>query len=171
MAKALFISQEYLTEKTSINSFVDASMVVPFIGLAQDSRLLEELGRSVVNDLENGVINSNLTADEIELLSYVQPCVAWWSLIRAIPFIGDRVRNTGVVKNNSASIQNIEDKAQGRLMDMAESYAGWYTKQMRVYLCANKSKFPGWTPFVGPAYNVGIHLWSEFQEKCDPCDC
>lgn len=171
MAKALFLSEDWLKKTTSINEYVDVSMVTPFIVVTQDTKLQEELGNALYELLQDAVAGGTVSPVQSELLTVIRPALAWWSFSNTIPHVAVRVRNAGLTKNTSANHENATQQEQARLIAMGNSYAGYFAKELRKWLCAHRADFPMWVPNKDSTYNVGIHFWNPVPVGCGcPCD-
>lgn len=166
MPEALFVSQTWITDNTPINEFVEVSLIVPHVQLAQDTHVQELLGTELYEHLQSAVVNNTLTEPEKSLLKIVRRALAYWTLEDSIPFISSRVRNAGVTKSKSASAENASISEVIRMENMSRSAAQFYAQRAINYLCTNASSFPLYpgskdiSASRGTEYSGGIYMWS-----------
>jgi hypothetical protein len=141
--KVKFITVDYLKENTTINDNVDSNILVPYIYKSQDTHLQEVLGSTFYNRLKEGVVNSDLNADETALiLTYIQPMVAEWTLYEVLPHLNYKFTNKSISKESSewsTSSELSELKyLRGSIRDLAE----FYSERLIKYLCDYETLFP-----------------------------
>lgn len=135
MATALFITESYLKSITSISANVDVQELVPHVEQAQDIFIQDALGSRLYTTLQTAIINNNLTSDQTNLLNLIRPCLAYYAMHSALPFISLKIRNTGIVKQSGENIVNADlseiKYLRGEIKDTAE----YYLQRINTYLC------------------------------------
>jgi len=142
MAKALFISENYLKSVTAISANVDVRDLLPFVEQAQDIHIQDALGSKLYDALMQAIVDSNVSADRAELLEQVRPCLAYYAMHAALPFINFKVRNVGVVKQQGENTQNADLGEMKYLRGEVKDTAEYYLRRLNRYLCNESSKFP-----------------------------
>ena len=72
-----FITENYLKTNTPITANVDVTDVTPYIKTQSDLRVQPILGSVFYNHLLDAYNNQTLTPDEEDLVTFIQPVVAW----------------------------------------------------------------------------------------------
>lgn len=180
MRDTLFITPENIYERTSIHSNIDSKMIVPVIKVCQDMYILPLLGTGLYERLQDGVEDSDLTADETELLrSYIRDCLIYYVVSELPDTLSYQFWNKGVLRKTN---EGSETASQSELIDIKNKYKNWaefYGQRLVKYLIesSNNNKFsqyinPGnGTDVIHPkrqAYETGIYLggWND----CAGCE-
>ncbi len=145
MATALFITENYLKTITAISSNVDIKDLVPHVEQAQDMFIQDALGSRLYVTLQTAIVNSNLNSDQENLLNLVRPCLAYYAMHTALPFINFKVRNTGVVKQSGENIQNADLSEIKYLRNEIKDTAEYYLQRINTYLCNYGNLHPTYT--------------------------
>jgi hypothetical protein len=138
MSKVKFIDTVFLKENTTIQDNVDDDFLISSIYMVQDTHLQQALGTTFYNRLKQGVIDDDLNANELSLITtYIQNMVCRWTFYEVIPFINYKFTNKAVSKESSEWSQNSELNEVRYLQEIVRDQAEFYTKRLQVFLCDN----------------------------------
>lgn len=167
------ISESYLKGLTPISSSIDVTMLTPHIESSQIIWQREILGRILYDDIITKFDAQTLSADEIELVGYMKPAIAYRTVYEALPFLSIQLKAKGAVKlrgefEDQASLADVK-----YLRDNFEKKAQYYEERVVEYLCLNGQKFPlygqsdlstGVNPINNNAFDSDIYLGdAEYQ--------
>lgn len=150
MAKAKFISVDYVKLNTIIDSSVDANLLETNISVAQDKYIEGHLGYTLYQRLMNDVINDTLSGYYLTLMTdYIQPCLNFWTLYEAYPNLNYKVTNKAVSTKHTdttdaSSLEELQYLRQG-----VRSTAEHYGKKIREYIINNIAQFPEYYQIIG----------------------
>jgi hypothetical protein len=143
MVDVLFISQQYLREKSIINDNTDWELLQPTIIGVQDIYLEQILGTIFYEDLKNKIDSSTLSTDETNLIkNYIQPILLWYVQMEAMPIFKYRFVNKGVMVKQSENSQPISEQELDKQMDRFRIKAEVYAQRLTRYLMYNSNVFP-----------------------------
>src|SRR3989337_1211501 len=108
MADALFISETYLKDFMPVTGNVDVQLFLPFLRTAQQKYCNDILGSKLYAALIDGVVNSNLSSDETDLVKLLRPMVGWYAVYEFMPFSNWKVRNKGVLESGGDNTTNAD---------------------------------------------------------------
>lgn len=180
MVTAYFCSETWMRTRTPLNANVDVALIVPFLGTAQELHIQPVLGTALYERLMAGVTAGNLTPEETTLIEMVRPALAYYTLAVALPFVSTQIRNAGVVKTKSDTIEPATKAEVDALKAATENMADFYVQRVLKYLCANSSSFPLYStsddmvPSTTTNYSGGFYFGGGCA--CDPlalgpCNC
>lgn len=163
---ALFISEDYLKSSSAISKNVDIEELLPHIKTAQDIDIHGKLGTDLYNELQDGVENSNLTAEETTLIDdYIAPALVHWALFQAMPFLGFKIMNKSIVQKSSENGAPASTNDIKYLREIVRNTAEHYTDRLVSYLEHNQSTFTSYNTNSGAdldpsreSYFSGINL-------------
>lgn len=141
----LFISVKTIKERTGLHANVDEKLVLPEILTAQDMYILPALGTGLYNRLQDGIDDSNLTADETDLLdTYITNCLVYYVMSELPMGLSYQFYNKGVVRKTS---ENTDMPSAQDMIDVANRYkarAEFYKQRLVKYLrqSSTTTKFP-----------------------------
>jgi hypothetical protein len=163
----LLVSENKLKNFTDIDPNVTSSVLLPFIGVVQQTKLEYIIGapyyRSLLLQVSGGTISSNPT-DNNFLQYFVQPLLVWAAYAEALPSIFMRIKNNGIVTGaeNTITISEMnymqkrgDDRSQffeQRMIDEIIFNSNLYP------LCFNFTSNQGLFPHLGKQYFSGVHL-------------
>jgi len=161
----LLVSENKLKNFTDIDQNVTSAVLLPFIGVVQQTKLEYIIGRKYYVELLNQVQTSTLTTINNNFLQYFcQPMLIWSSYAEALPSIFMRIKNNGIVAGSEKTITISEMQyMQGRADDRAQ----FFERRMIEELIYNQSNYPavytytstdGMRPHLGKNYFSGVHL-------------
>lgn len=144
MATVLFISEEYIRENTVFNANVDSKDIAQSAFVAQDVHLQPILGTTFYRELELAYSAQTLTPDEITLMEYIKPCVAWQACQMTLPFLAYNVKNKGPVTQFGENATNVDASTFHFLRKEIQNRAEFYTQRLVAYLCKNANLYPSY---------------------------
>ena len=175
----LLISENKLKNFTDIDPNVSTSVLLPFVGVVQQTKLEYIIGapyyRSLLLQVSGGTISSNDT--DYNFLSYfAQPLLIWASYAEALPSIFMRIKNNGIVTGaeNTVTIKEMQ-----YMQERADERSQFFERRMieeiifnsNLYpLCYNYTSNQGLFPHLGKNYFSGVHLTNGNYQWGTPYD-
>lgn len=161
----LLVSENKLKNFTDIDQNVTSAVLLPFIGVVQQTKLEYIIGRKYYVELLNQVQTSTLTTINNNFLQYFcQPMLIWAAYAECLPSIFMRIKNNSIVLGSEKSITISEMQyMQGRADDRSQ----FFERRMIEELIYNQPNYPavytytstdGMRPHLGKNYFSGIHL-------------
>ena len=161
---AYLIDETWLKANTSINANVDVRLLIPHVRVAQDLFIQPILGTKLYQRLMEGIVASNLTQNEINLIDIVRPALAYYTLATGIPYLGIEVRGSGVVRAKNEKIEPATVAEMNILINSATNTAEFYAQRIKNWLCANSSLYSQYNtettairPEGGSSFNAGLY--------------
>ena len=161
----LLISENKLKNFTDIDQNVTSAVLLPFIGVVQQTKLEYIIGRKYYVQLLNEVSGNTLTTINNNFLQYfVQPLLIWAAYAEALPSIFMRIKNNGIVQGAE---QSINIKEMEYMQTRADDRSQFFERRMIEEIIFNQSNYPlvytytstdGMRPHLGKNYFSGIHL-------------
>lgn len=161
----LLVSENKLKNFTDIDNNVTSSVLLPFIGVVQQTKLEYIIGARYYRQLLNEVSGNTLTTINSNFLNYfVQPMLIWAAYAEALPSIFMRIKNNGIVTGaeNTVTIKEME-----YMQTRADDRAQFFEQRMIEEIIFNSNNYPlvfNWTsndglqPHLGKNYFSGVHL-------------
>lgn len=143
MAQILFITEQYIKNKTPLTTNIDAKLIMPQVEYAQDSMIQDILGSKFYNSLQLAFSGQTLDTNQTYLVGLIQIALAYRAAERTIPFIHTQIRNSGTVNlntDNGAMQSSLSEMKYIR--DMLKEPAEFYELQVKNYLIYNAKLFP-----------------------------
>lgn len=155
MADVLFISEQFLTDNTVINSNTEFKQLRPTIIAAQDMQIQQAIGSPMMEELKTQITTSTLTAANTTLLvDYIQKALLYWVMYEAPLVLSYKYANKGIVKHDSDNAQPASMNEMNFLAKKYKDKAEWYTDRITDFLCANVLDYP---TYAGSVPDGGIH--------------
>jgi len=161
----LLISENKLKNFTDIDQNVTSAVLLPFIGVVQQTKLEYIIGRLYYVQLLNEVATSTLTEINNNFLQYfVQPMLIWSAYAEALPSIFMRIKNNGIVAGSEKTVTISEMEY---MQTRADDRGQFFERRMIEEIIFNQSNYPlvytytstdGMRPHLGKNYFSGIHL-------------
>jgi hypothetical protein len=161
----LLISENKLKNFTDIDQNVTSAVLLPFIGVVQQTKLEYIIGRKYYVQLLNEVSGNTLTTINNNFLQYfVQPLLIWAAYAEALPSIFMRIKNNGIVAGSEKTITISEMEY---MQTRADDRSQFFERRMIEEIIFNQSNYPlvytytstdGMRPHLGKNYFSGIHL-------------
>ena len=150
MATSIFISEDKLKSSSTINGNVDAELLKPYLKVAQDLHIHPILGTDLYNAIQDGIENSNLTANESALLNnYIADALTQWTLYEALPFLSYKIMNADIVRKAGENSQSASKDEITFLRDIVRNTAEFYTERLIDYIKNNTASFPEYSTNTG----------------------
>jgi len=137
-----FVTEQFIKTKTHITQNVDAKDLAPYIEMSVKTYVQPILGYNFTNDLLTKFNAGTLSAEEDELVEFIQYVTAFYSAYDAVPNLSFRISNKGIQSQSgdysaSESISAVE-YIRNNILKFAKVYEG----NMRAFLELNKNDFP-----------------------------
>jgi hypothetical protein len=179
MANALFLSLKYLQDNTPINANVDANELYKHAKVAEDTMIQEVIGTKLYDYLKGIVTSSkasppvSISTNDRTLLNHLRDALIWATIFKALPFIGTKIRNIGVVQQSGDNISNASDNKEAALRkEIMDNFTSYMNKVKR-YLCEYDTLY---TEFKCDSWNLNPHLITKlncgiaFERKTNEID-
>lgn len=140
-----FITETYLKTQTPITANVDVNDVVPFIKTQSDLRVQPILGTYFYKHLLTEYNAQTLNNDEIELVEYIKPIVAWRSAEDAVFGLSYQLKNKGLQMQNGDYSNSVTRADVTFAQDHYAQKASFYEERLSKFLKANKDLYPEFT--------------------------
>lgn len=173
MSQALIPQNILLISETKIKSFTDidqnvtSSVLLPFIGVVQQTKLEYIIGGKYYKELLDQVSGNTLTTINSNFLNYfVSPMLLWAAYTECLPSIFMRIKNNGIV---NGSEQTVSIKEMQYMQQRADDRSQFFEQRMIDELIFNSNNYPlvyswdtqsGLQPHLGKNYFSGIHLYN-----------
>lgn len=163
----LLISENKLKSFTDIDANVTSSVLLPFIGVVQQTVLEYIIGRPYYTQLLDEVQNNTLSANttNYNFLNYfVSPLLIWAAYSEALPSIFMRIKNNGIVNGTDKTITISEMQWMAK---QASDRSQFFQERMRQEIIFNSQFYPlcfnftstqGLFPHLQKNYFSGLHL-------------
>ena len=161
----LLISEQKLKNFSDIDPNITSSVLLPFISVAQQTKIEYIVGGKYYQQLLNGVINNNLNQVDFDFLVYfVQPCLIWAAYSECLSSIWMRIKNNGIV---NGSEQTVSISEMQFMQQRADDRSQFFEQRMIDQIKFNSNLYPTifqWTtknglqPHLGKNYFSGIHI-------------
>ena len=137
-----FVTEQFIKNNTHITQNVDAKDLAPYLPMAVKTYVQPILGYNFTNHLLTAFNGGTTTAEEDELINFIQFVVAFYSAYDAIPNLSFRVSNKGLQSQSgdysaSEGIQIVE-YIRNNVLKFAKVYEG----NFRAFLDLNKENYP-----------------------------
>ncbi len=143
------ISETYLRENTPLNQNIDIKDILPNIVPAQDLFLQSILGTDLLTTIQLAYSAQTLTANEITLMEYIKPVVAYRAAELSLPFIQFQIKNKGVVQMNGDNLVETNKDILVYMRNELVNRAEFYSQRLVEYLCNNSTLYPTYSTNTG----------------------
>lgn len=147
MDNSLLISDKDIKLYCDVSANIQSSSFVPSIILAQDLKILPEIGETLynelvaewilanrnVNNLPDGSLSAN-TFNYRELYKRILKPLVWWSYTTSIAGMSIKVEEKGVMLNKADYADNSLFTGIKEAETRARKNAEYYTEQLRCYI-------------------------------------
>lgn len=106
------------------------------------------MGTALLSELEEQIINNNLTPTNGDLMLKIAPALAQWTVYQALPFHWMKILNKGITALESENSNAATLKDVGQLRQYLKDDSQLLTQQLIDFLCNCKSNYPLWMPDV-----------------------
>ena len=160
-----FITETYLKVNTPITANVDVTDVTPYIATQAALRVQPILGTTFYNYLLGQYNNTLLNPDEIDLVEFIQPVIAWRSAEDAIFGLTYQLKNKGLQTQNGDYSASVSRNEVAFGMEHYAQKASFFEQRLIRWLLTNKALFP---QFISTT-NMDTDLRPMFN-SCNMCN-
>lgn len=137
-----FVTEAFLKAKTHITQNVDAKDLAPYIPMSVVTYIQPILGYRFTRALLTKYNDGTLSADELELVEFIQYVTAFYSCYDALPNLTFRVSNKGIQSqfgdySGSEGVATVE-----YIRNNVLKFAKVHESNMRAFLELNRKLFP-----------------------------
>ena len=137
-----FITETYLKTNTPITANVDVTDVTPYIATQAALRVQPILGTTFYNYLLTQYNNTALNPDEINLVEFIQPVIAWRSAEDAVFGLTYQLKNKGLQTQNGDYSASVSRSEVAFGMEHYAQKASFFEQRLIRWLLANRNLFP-----------------------------
>ena len=137
-----FITETYLKVNTPMTANVDVTDVTPYIATQAALRVQPILGTTFYNYLLTQYNNTALNPDEINLVEFIQPVIAWRSAEDAIFGLTYQLKNKGLQTQNGDYSASVSRNEVAFGMEHYAQKASFFEQRLIRWLLTNKNLFP-----------------------------
>lgn len=141
MANAFFIDETYLKNNSPLSGNVDIEELYPFAKTSEEIYIQGAIGTKLYERLITKVNAQSYTSDELIVLRKIRDCLVWYTCYDALPFLGTKIRNIGVVEQSGENIQNATEQRVSFLAKKCKDKGDFYLNMLQKWLCENRSVF------------------------------
>ena len=114
LGETLLISEELLKLYSPISKNVSVDKIFPFVQLAQPYFIVPILGDALTRELQEQILDDNLTEANKALVIKVAMPLAMWSTYLAVRALGYSFTQKGLTKERSENSEALNDKEMGQ---------------------------------------------------------
>lgn len=159
----IWITQAYLKSLTPISANVDVSEVSNHIETAQLIHTREILGKNLYDDINTKFSAGTLNAKETELFEILKQSIAYRSAEIAIPFLGIKIRNKGVVRMQDEFSQPASLDELKYLRHELANRSEYFEKRALDFLIQFNNDFPLYMSDTNPHNQIYPNFNSPFD--------
>ena len=137
-----FITETYLKTNTPITANVDVTDVTPYIATQSALRIQPILGTTFYNHMLNAYNTQTLTPDEIDLVEFIQPVIAWRTAEDAVFGLTYQLKNKGLQTQNGDYSASVSRSEVAFGMEHYAQKASFFEQRLIRWLLANRNLFP-----------------------------
>ena len=154
----LFIDEDTIKQKSTVNANVDPKLITPAIKYCQDAYLEPVLGTSLFRKIQTDIESTGTTTGEYKTLldNYILDVLTYYVLSELPMALGYKFFNKNVLKKNSENSSEAQNFELNQLAKWYRNKAEYYEAQLIKYLVTEN----GITPYKFPEYN-------ETPGRCD----
>ena len=144
MKNVLLISEQKLKYFTELDPNIDyEELILPWIKVSQDTSLQEIIGSRFLKGLYDGVRNNTLSQTYKDLINdYIGDLLIHYTIYNALPTISMRIKQAGVVRNNTETGAGIDNADVRMLRQQHKDLAEFYSTRLVEHLCQNPELYP-----------------------------
>jgi len=147
-----FITETYLKTNTPITANVDVTDVTPYIATQSALRIQPILGTTFYNHMLTAYNNQTLTPDEIDLVEFIQPVIAWRSAEDAVFGLTYQLKNKGLQTQNGDYSASVSRSEVAFGMEHYAQKASFFEQRLIRWLLANNCSFFQWSSCLPKCY-------------------
>jgi len=137
-----FITETYLKVNTPITANVDVTDVTPYIATQAALRVQPILGTTFYNYLLTQYNNTALNPDEINLVEFIQPVIAWRSAEDAVFGLTYQLKNKGLQTQSGDYSASVSRNEVAFGMEHYAQKASFFEQRLIRWLLVNRNLFP-----------------------------
>ena len=137
-----FITETYLKVNTPITANVDVTDVTPYIATQAALRVQPILGTTFYNYLLTQYNNTALNPDEINLVEFIQPVIAWRSAEDAVFGLTYQLKNKGLQTQSGDYSASVSRNEVAFGMEHYAQKASFFEQRLIRWLLTNRALFP-----------------------------
>ena len=137
-----FITEAYLKTNTPITANVDVTDVTPYIATQAALRIQPILGTTFYNYLLTQYNAQALLPDEVDLVEFIQPVIAWRSAEDAVFGLTYQLKNKGLQTQNGDYSASVSRSEVAFGMEHYAQKASFFEQRLIRWLLANRNLFP-----------------------------
>lgn len=137
-----FITETYLKVNTPITANVDVTDVTPYIATQAALRIQPILGTTFYNYLLTQYNAQALNPDEIDLVEFIQPVIAWRSAEDAVFGLTYQLKNKGLQTQSGDFSASVSRSEVAFGMEHYAQKASFFEQRLIRWLLTNKALFP-----------------------------
>jgi hypothetical protein len=137
-----FITESYLKTNTPITANVDVNDVTPYIATQAALRVQPILGTTFYNYLLTQYNAQALLPDEVDLVEFIQPVIAWRSAEDAVFGLTYQLKNKGLQTQSGDFSASVSRSEVAFGMEHYAQKASFFEQRLIRWLLANRNLFP-----------------------------
>jgi hypothetical protein len=141
MENQIITAQQVVDIVLSSASF-DVALIERHIPISQRKYIKPTLGEDFYDEVIGMVDGTKSDIYNTLFNDYLTPCLAWFVMAEALPFIRTNITSAGVVTNRTEFAEQSDKSDYGSLRSSLISNAEWLRKEMTDYLVDNEDEFP-----------------------------
>jgi len=167
-----FVTETFLKKNGIITANVDATDFTPLVQYSAKAFVKRQIGSYFFDDLLAKYNAQSLNVEETALVERIQYAIAWRVCANAAITLTYQLKNKGIQKQNDENAESVELKEATFIYDHYIQQAGFFEKEMRDFLVANKTDYPNFTSALnkdsiikhddcgnlGDSFNEGVGL-------------
>lgn len=138
-----FVTETRLKDLTPITDNVDSTDVMPWVKVAAETWIRKILGLNYYNYLLAAYNAQTLTADEVALVEYIQPAIAWRASVDIVYSLSRQLKNKGLQSQGGENSESVDLNEVQFGMAHYEQKATYYEEVLIQYLKENKDLYAG----------------------------
>lgn len=137
-----FITETYLKVNTPITANVDVTDVTPYVATQSALRIQPILGSTFYNHLLAAYNAQTLNPDEVDLVEFIQPIIAWRSAEDAVFGLTYQLKNKGLQTQSGEFSASVSRSEVAFGMEHYAQKASFFEQRLIRWLLTNKALFP-----------------------------
>jgi len=158
-----FITETYLKVNTPITANVDVTDVTPYVATQAALRIQPILGTTFYNHMLAAYNAQTLTPDEVDLVEFIQPVIAWRSAEDAVFGLTYQLKNKGLQTQSGDYSASVSRNEVAFGMEHYAQKASFFEQRLIRWLLTNKALFP---IFISTA-----NLDTDLRPMFNNCSC
>lgn len=146
LSETLLIDEENLKLWSPISKNVSVDKIFPFVTLAQQYYLVEVLGTPLTQELQQQIVDNQLTNANKALLIKIFPVIGFWTSYLALRSLSYSTNQKGVIKEKSENSEALNHTELGEYLLSLKEQAEQFTELLIKYLCNCQELYPLWRP-------------------------